>query len=99
LVSLPNTVHHHSLLERNESIGEEDENMIPVDIKFLRWGPLEHCCICSHFRMWKPQESYCTVKKTSVEPLKENEPCWKLRKGFNFYPPQGIKHFGPPAEA
>ena len=46
---------------------------------------LRHCCICSHFRMWKPQKMYCTVKQEVVDPLKENEPCWKLRKGLRFF--------------
>jgi hypothetical protein len=37
--------------------------------------------------MWKPKESFCTVKKASVDPLKENEPCWKLRKGLRWIDP------------
>lgn len=43
--------------------------------------PMIACCMCRHFRMWKPQESYCTFKKTTVNPLKENEPCFTGRKG------------------
>jgi len=26
------------------------------------------CCICKHFRMWKPEKKYCTVKKIVVDP-------------------------------
>jgi hypothetical protein len=40
------------------------------------------CCECRHFRMWKPQEMYCTVKKNVVDPLKRNEPCHIKRKGL-----------------
>ena len=42
------------------------------------------CCDCKHFRMWKPKESYCTVKKEVVDPLAENEPCYVLRKGLRY---------------
>ena len=41
---------------------------------------LRNCCICSHFRMWKPKSSYCSQKKNEVNPFAENEHCWKLRK-------------------
>ena len=40
------------------------------------------CCDCRHFRMWKPEPEYCTKKKTRVDPLKESEPCFKLRKAL-----------------
>lgn len=39
------------------------------------------CCMCKHFRMWKPQKMYCTVKKEVVDPesiCKE----YSLRKGL-----------------
>jgi hypothetical protein len=32
--------------------------------------------------MFKPKEEYCTFKKEVVDPLKEDEPCFKLRKGL-----------------
>jgi len=40
------------------------------------------CCICKHFRMFKPEPEWCTVKKMRVDPLCEDEPCWELRKGL-----------------
>lgn len=43
---------------------------------------VRECCICKHFRMWKPEKCYCTVKKAVVDPLKQNEPCYVLRKGL-----------------
>lgn len=49
--------------------------------------PRKTCCDCRHFRMWKPVKEYCTKKKAVVEPLKENEPCWILRKGLKFFEP------------
>lgn len=45
-------------------------------------NPEEDCCICRHFRMWKPQPKYCTVKKEIVDPLQRGMPCFKLRKGL-----------------
>ena len=29
----------------------------------------ENCCECKHFRMWKPQEEWCTVHKERVNPF------------------------------
>jgi hypothetical protein len=43
---------------------------------------IRNCCICKHFRMWKPEPEYCTKKKAVVNPLAESEPCFKLRKGL-----------------
>ncbi len=40
------------------------------------------CCDCKHFRMWKPEPEYCTVKKSRVDPLKTCEACWVGRKGL-----------------
>lgn len=48
------------------------------------------CCGCKHFRMWKPTEMYCTVKKEVVDPLHENQPCYIERKGLKWL------DFGPP---
>jgi len=46
---------------------------------------LKQCCICKHFRMWKPQESYCTVHKQIVDPLEKDKDCFVLRKGLKFF--------------
>ena len=43
------------------------------------------CCDCKHFRMWKPQESYCTEKKTVVNPLYCNCPMFTLRKNLRYF--------------
>jgi len=40
------------------------------------------CCNCRHFRMWKPEREYCTVKKTQVNPLKKGCSDYKERKGL-----------------
>jgi hypothetical protein len=47
--------------------------------KFLR-----HCCICRHFRMFKPSPEWCTRKKTKVPPF-GIEKCFKLRKGMSVF--------------
>jgi hypothetical protein len=41
------------------------------------------CCICKHFRMWKPSLEWRTVKKIQVNPLDE-QICenYCLRKGL-----------------
>jgi hypothetical protein len=41
------------------------------------------CCECKHFRMFKPIESYCTIKKQQVSPIGEPV-CEKydIRKGL-----------------
>jgi hypothetical protein len=51
-----------------------------IEVNMKEDGKL--CCECRHFRMWKPQEMYCTVKKNVVDPLKRNEPCHIKRKGL-----------------
>jgi len=43
---------------------------------------LKQCCICKHFRMWKPKECYCTLKKQIVDPLGKDKDCFILRKGL-----------------
>lgn len=42
---------------------------------------MQSCCDCRHFRMWMPQKMYCTFMKTTVNPLKQDEPCFTGRKG------------------
>jgi len=42
------------------------------------------CCDCGHFRMWKPEPEFCTVKKARVDPLKKRENCFILRRGLRF---------------
>ena len=48
----------------------------------IKDGMINDCCSCMHFRMWKPKPEYCTVKKTCVDPLKRDEPCFRLRNGL-----------------
>ena len=57
---------------------------VGIDWPMPARGPLKHCCICRHFRMFKPEKEYCTAKKAVVNPLAENELCWELRKGLRF---------------
>lgn len=42
------------------------------------------CCDCRHFRMWKPKERYCTVKRDIVSPLTAGCDKFKRRKGLKY---------------
>ena len=40
------------------------------------------CCICRHFRMFKPIPEYCMLKKLQVYPTENTCECFMKRKGL-----------------
>lgn len=45
---------------------------------------IQSCCECRHFRMWKPEPEFCTMKKVRVDPLAEGENRFILRRGLAY---------------
>ena len=63
-------------------MSEKQYEVVEVKGKQVKVSRL--CCDCSHFRMWKPEERYCTVEKDVVNPLAAGCDKFKRRKGLNY---------------